>query len=627
MPTTNNYENNRVTTSAQLNDILLSRNFEVDILDASGKRVTDPVDAEVLSFDYQTENRNYGTVVILLQDENALEVFYGDNLGRGMEREDKNTWYDFLYQLRMFAKRNMLTFELKNMSKLKYTMQGMAALKEGLFEGYTGNKKTSYSPGPQKTKLIIKHSKQLEETDPRYRYIECIFIENEAGERFKLPFKKLAGGRAMARHVSEGGTPYDPFGQHICSMVGQINKLGTFTRKLGRREFAAENQEFVESTHEHYNTMRKQLKTIGSKRGYTAYKESWSPDKITESDLYIESIDDQLNETSIPRKQNMKEIRQFEQWAIRITEGTWATPDTPAQQEELKTLFANPVPLGPDAINATESLYNLLGDDELFSAFEQRAAQNPDDDARPIIYEWLKEKSNENPTYSRIVNDLQLSMKMSTNPKEVDEARTPYSAFGTPPKTRKSAHQKEVEKKSKEYWNSQPDYDPKDDMVGNARRIKDEVEEARNEYDANRHLAMNQKLPKKQFSDFAEWRKFISAFEPAARFVKKQAGNGYIILATDADRTLGSFNPALKFGFIGESKAMNESVMSEIDLAIETGFEDGLSPEKIAFMISQQYRTPQTAARQLVSDWLQANPMPEKGKVMESFKSLLSKML
>lgn len=51
------------------------------------------------------------------------------------------------------------------------------------------------------------------------------------------------------------------------------------------------------------------------------------------------------------------------------------------------------------------------------------------------------------------------------------EAKKPstFSQFGTPPKKRKSAHQKEVERRSKEYYNKQPVIEPNDQQVGNAK--------------------------------------------------------------------------------------------------------------------------------------------------------------
>ena len=124
------------TTEKELYDILLSKDYDVNTLDATGKSVTDVDEANIFSFDFTPQGKNYGTVVVLLGNNNDFEIYFGDNIGKGLERDAKNAWYDFLYQMRMFAKRNMLSFTLKNINKLKHTMKGMAAIKEGLFEGW-----------------------------------------------------------------------------------------------------------------------------------------------------------------------------------------------------------------------------------------------------------------------------------------------------------------------------------------------------------------------------------------------------------------------------------------------------------------------------------------------------------
>ena len=56
-------DNSAATT---LYNLLVTRDFEPEILDSAGKSVTDPAEAELFSFDYRTENKNYGTVVVLL---------------------------------------------------------------------------------------------------------------------------------------------------------------------------------------------------------------------------------------------------------------------------------------------------------------------------------------------------------------------------------------------------------------------------------------------------------------------------------------------------------------------------------------------------------------------------------
>ena len=223
----------------ELYDLLVTRNLDPEILGKDGKPAG-PNDAVMYKFDWKTEANNYGTVVILMTDEQELVVFFGDNVGRSMEAGDKQEWYKILEQLKMFASRNMLNFTLNDISRLKYTMQGLSAIKEGLFEGYYGKKRVSYSDPPSKTRLMIKHTRDLGEDEARYRSIESIFVETSDGERFKVPSRSLAHGKMLARHVSEGGNPYDTFGQHITKMVNEINTLARFIRASKGRQFSGE---------------------------------------------------------------------------------------------------------------------------------------------------------------------------------------------------------------------------------------------------------------------------------------------------------------------------------------------------------------------------------------------------
>ena len=122
----------------QLNDLLVTRNFDPEALSAkTGKPpldtqgAPDPEAADMFTFDWVADSgKNYGTVVCLLGADNNFEVYFGDNLGRGMEFDDKADWYEFLDQLRNFAKRNLLRYDLQNLRqqpkhllwrKVKYT--------------------------------------------------------------------------------------------------------------------------------------------------------------------------------------------------------------------------------------------------------------------------------------------------------------------------------------------------------------------------------------------------------------------------------------------------------------------------------------------------------------------------
>ena len=392
-------------TQQQLFDLLVSRDFDPKALNPQGKTTMDPSEAQMFSFDFETVEKNYGTVVILLDSENNLEVYYGNNIVNAMPGEDRERWYNFLYQLRMFAKSNTKQFGLNNLSRLKYRMQSLATIQENIFEGYYGSKKTSYQDQPQKTRLIIKHSKKLGDEDARYRNISSLFIENAEGERFKLPFKNLSAGRAMSRHVAEGGNPYDPFGQHISEMVSQMSLLSGFTRANRNRDLTEDAQNLYQLAEEFKDRLKKRVKRMASRRGYHKYIEGWEPSTIDPSEEVVETVRemfaqpriDQRTENAAPvlaklqQEETMRELNEFEEWTQQVTEGTWELPDTRNQQRELVELFKDKLPVGFDAMNSTQQIRSIIGDDKLYDALYSASKEDPDADARPIIQDRLKE--------------------------------------------------------------------------------------------------------------------------------------------------------------------------------------------------------------------------------------------
>jgi hypothetical protein len=80
-----------------LADFLVTKNFDPEYFDAQGQP-TEAGDAKTMKFDYVAgTGKNYGTAVIVVADD-ELNLFYGDNLGRGMDPEDKDEWFSFLEQ-------------------------------------------------------------------------------------------------------------------------------------------------------------------------------------------------------------------------------------------------------------------------------------------------------------------------------------------------------------------------------------------------------------------------------------------------------------------------------------------------------------------------------------------------
>ena len=300
--------------ASELNNLLITRDFDVDALSTkTGKPavnergVPDVSEADMFSFDWVgPTGKNYGTMVILLDQNGGMTVYFGDNLGRTMDPEDKKAWYGdpesgqtgFLEQLKNFAIRTSKVrggFSLDNISRLKYAIAGQAALTESFY----GTRKVSYSGEPTDARLMIKHSKPIVEGDKRYRYVESLFIETTEGERFRLPFRKLAGGRAMVEHVRQGGNPYDMRGQHISETVNQLNTLSQFRRAQQGRVYEGSAASLVTETDQYYQRLNQNLKHMANSRGYQKYIESWQPAEISDSDMVVEDLRSMFIETRI----------------------------------------------------------------------------------------------------------------------------------------------------------------------------------------------------------------------------------------------------------------------------------------------------------------------------------------
>lgn len=443
---------------SELNNLLITHDFDVAALSTktgkpavNDRGVPDTSEADMFSFDWVgPTGKNYGTMVILLDQNGGMTVYFGDNLGRTMDPEDKKAWYGdeetgsrgFLEQLKNFAIRTSKVrggFSLEDLSKLKYAIAGQAALTESFY----GTKKVSYSGQPTDARLMIKHTRPIAEGDKRYRYVESLFIETVEGECFRLPFRKLAGGRAMLEHVRQGGKPYDMRGQHIAETVNQINVLSQFRRAHQGRVFEGAAGELVTETNQYYQQLNQNLKHMANGRGYNRYFESWKPGDISDSDMVVEDLRSMFIETRIdPRIETalpmlakiqqevkaMKEAEIFESWAARLVEGTWALPDTPEKMTELKTWMSEPRPLGPDAEDVTDVLYELIGDDSLFDQLEAMATEDATMDAVPIVQAWVTRNQDQSPELAELAMSFQTAAPTEPPAPEAPAATQPPPA-------------------------------------------------------------------------------------------------------------------------------------------------------------------------------------------------------
>ena len=73
-----------------------------------------------------------------------------------------------------------------------------------------------------------------------------------------------------------------------------------------------------------------------------------------------------------------------------VKEGTWAMPDTPKLKMGLKKALQRPIMLGKEGDDATDTIRNFIGDDELYDDLYSAGMKNPKADARPIIKAAMK---------------------------------------------------------------------------------------------------------------------------------------------------------------------------------------------------------------------------------------------
>lgn len=405
-------------------DKIRSRFENVSVGDKKAKATSDPAQARFFNFDYVSEQgRNFGNITISLIDENSLKVYFSKNISQELEDQDQSEWFDFLRNLRNFAKRNMLTFDTRDISRSNLKVRDLEQVSKSDSSYKTneldlsesklyGSARSSYQTmGP--VKLIVRHSDNIDETvhGARTRNIEAIFVETHLGERFLLPFKKLTPARAMARHISNGGQMHDPIGGCITEMVTEMNDLSVFVRSMRNRTFEdAETLGMVEASTERYNTLHKHLTNMRGPKGYKAFAEAFVPDStIMEDDYDMAALrerfvrkifDDRLSEAlpyvyrAYRNKQMAMEnsyISEFEDWTNQLSEGTWSTPESDEDKEELRKVMEKPIEAGPNGDNASGVLYNLIGSDSLFDEFYDlsRSDTGPESDVRPLVVEWL----------------------------------------------------------------------------------------------------------------------------------------------------------------------------------------------------------------------------------------------
>ena len=413
--------------SAALFDKIRARFDHVNIGDENAQRVTDPESARFFNFDYVSENgENFGNVTISVIDEDSLKVYFGSNITDALDEEQEIEWYAFLRGLREFARRNMLSFDVRDINRSNLDLKDIKqqsvsdatydkeelAIAESKLYGHGNNRRVSFGDiGTHK--LIIKHRDQIdpERHGARARQIEHIFIETPVGERFLLDHVNLEGARATANHLRHGGRFGDEGSELINEMVREMASMRHFVRSMRNRTFEdAETNGMVEAAIYRYNEVRNNLKRFQGRKGHELLIDmcggSYSNDE-DEVDVdalrerFVKKIyDDRFNEAlpyvyrAYKNKQKMDTPMtvEFESWANEISEQTWDDDTDDRDEQELDILMQAPIAVGVDAADAIAAISTIefLKTEDLRQALIKLSKnQGPDADARRTIIGWL----------------------------------------------------------------------------------------------------------------------------------------------------------------------------------------------------------------------------------------------
>jgi hypothetical protein len=325
---------------------LLSK-YKPKPLDAEGKATPVPDEADIFKFEFTKDGEDYGTVYVTLDDERVLTVYFGDDVSDspgdktpGLDYDD--TWSGLLHQLSSWRMtKGLRGFKTQNKDRVGDDMARRNHMrnKDKIAEGYYPmGKSRSYSDAVPSVKIVIEHSRVIEEGEQRYRNINRIFLENQDGERYLLDTKKPGIARVYARHIAEGGKVNDDRWSHIGNLCEEYQKMAGFVRATRNGQFNESAQALVNEGLEHYVSLRESLSRMTGKRGYNAYFESWTPPLMEDgteennlNELFVQETLDPRIESVMPILNRIhkkvsesivdKEMNKLAEWADQLVEG------------------------------------------------------------------------------------------------------------------------------------------------------------------------------------------------------------------------------------------------------------------------------------------------------------------
>lgn len=435
--------------SQDLFDKIRSRFNNLEMGDEGGNITMDPKQARFFDFDFMVEGEAIGSVSISINERGTLKIFFSKGLMEDQGPETQSTWYSFLKEMRMFAKRRLLRYDTRDITKnnldkndFKFLSQsGSQTMSEQKMLENRNTTRSTYRT-LETAKVVVRHKKPIVQdmhgARSRSNNIESVFIQNKLGERYKMPINSIRAAEAMARHVCNGGIPHDEVGKKIIEMASELEQLKEFERRAPLHDtMHSEVHEIVERTRGKIEHLKDCLNRLSRQGYYEEWKNNLSEiqsdamvmDQATmenyknmftvssfkeELAQYFPLIHKLMQETSevdleelvseqeekacnecgmtececddTPKK--LSEVEDYEKWANDLVDGKLSDD----QINGLKKIVDQKIKVGLDGVNATETLSNLeITDSELDSMIEKAGA---DGDFNTILTVWLNQRGD-----------------------------------------------------------------------------------------------------------------------------------------------------------------------------------------------------------------------------------------
>jgi hypothetical protein len=371
-------------------DKIRTRFPSVSMGDEDANNTVDPKAGRFFNFDFVIDRQNFGNITVSI-NETALKVYFNRSITQRLTHETRHVWYDFLSNLRHYAKSNLLKFDARDISRasdliadLKNTIRDKDVTLES-------------RRAPIRSKIRVN---RVTEEGRDFNRIRSIYVENSQGERFRLPVNSESYARALVPHLEAGGNIYDAYGTHVRKLVQEKRDLERFARYGRRAEYLGESgQNLVVEAGQRSRDIGQLLKNLNRQNYYESYyaehfsdyDEPLDENLVRLRELFVRPTVDPRVEAALPHLGRLGMVEQFEQWANSVVEGQVEDqPDDAAEVKMLKDLFASELPFGDDGINAVAAIQDLVGSQELEDQLRDDAEFDPDADARPAIYRWVE---------------------------------------------------------------------------------------------------------------------------------------------------------------------------------------------------------------------------------------------